>query len=83
MLLLVSLIASTLIAQDAQITSLIHRHNAHAFVYVLGGSVVMQVKGWKEVRCRPPSQALYARGVDILACDIWRPSCCTQTSSLL
>jgi len=27
----------------------IHRHNAHAFVYVLEGSIVMQVKGGKEV----------------------------------
>src|SRR5258706_4317928 len=27
----------------------IHRHNAHAFVYVLEGSVVMQLKGGKEV----------------------------------
>src|SRR3984885_6780502 len=27
----------------------IHRHNAHAFLYVLEGSVVMQVKGGKEV----------------------------------
>jgi quercetin dioxygenase-like cupin family protein len=27
----------------------IHRHNAHAFVYVLEGTVVMQVKGGKEV----------------------------------
>jgi quercetin dioxygenase-like cupin family protein len=26
-----------------------HRHNAHAFVYVLEGSVVMQLKGGKEV----------------------------------
>jgi len=26
-------------------TDPIHRHNAHAFVYVLEGSVVMQVKG--------------------------------------
>jgi quercetin dioxygenase-like cupin family protein len=26
-----------------------HRHNAHTFVYVLQGSVVMQVKGGKEV----------------------------------
>src|SRR5262245_41124058 len=26
-----------------------HRHNAHAMVYVLEGSVVMQVKGGKEV----------------------------------
>jgi uncharacterized cupin superfamily protein len=27
----------------------IHRHNAHAFAYVLEGSVVMQVKGGKGV----------------------------------
>ena len=27
----------------------VHRHNAHAFVYVLEGSIVMQVKGGKEV----------------------------------
>ncbi len=27
----------------------VHRHNAQAFVYVLEGSVVMQVKGGKEV----------------------------------
>jgi quercetin dioxygenase-like cupin family protein len=27
----------------------IHRHNAHAFVYVLEGSIVMQVKGGKPV----------------------------------
>ena len=72
MLMLASLVAGTLIAQDAQVTPLmskdladfpgreglmitvvyppgasdpIHRHNAHAFVYVLEGSVVMQLKG--------------------------------------
>lgn len=27
----------------------IHRHNAHAFLYVLEGSIVMRVKGGKEV----------------------------------
>ena len=27
----------------------IHRHNAHAFVYVLEGSIVMQLKGGKQV----------------------------------
>jgi quercetin dioxygenase-like cupin family protein len=27
----------------------VHRHNAHAFLYVLEGSVVMQVKGGKEI----------------------------------
>jgi quercetin dioxygenase-like cupin family protein len=31
----------------------IHRHNAHAFVYVLEGSVVMQVKGGKQVTLTP------------------------------
>ena len=31
----------------------IHRHNAHAFVYVLEGSIVMQVKGGKEVTLGP------------------------------
>jgi quercetin dioxygenase-like cupin family protein len=31
----------------------IHRHNAHAFVYVLEGSVVMQLKGGKEVTLTP------------------------------
>jgi quercetin dioxygenase-like cupin family protein len=27
----------------------VHRHNAHGFIYVLEGTVVMQVKGGKEV----------------------------------
>jgi quercetin dioxygenase-like cupin family protein len=27
----------------------VHRHNAHAFIYVLEGSVVMQLKGGKQV----------------------------------
>jgi len=27
----------------------VHRHNAHAFLYVLEGSIVMQLKGQKEV----------------------------------
>ena len=31
----------------------IHRHNASAFVYVLEGSIVMQVKGGKQVTLRP------------------------------
>src|SRR5262245_43320180 len=30
-------------------SSVVHRHNAHAFVYVLEGSVVMQLKGGQEV----------------------------------
>ena len=31
----------------------VHRHNAHVFVYVLEGTVVMQVKGGKELTLRP------------------------------
>jgi quercetin dioxygenase-like cupin family protein len=31
----------------------IHRHNADAFVYVLEGSVIMQVRGGKEVTLTP------------------------------
>ena len=80
MLLLASLIASTLIAQDAQVTPLmskdladfpgkeglmitvvyppgssdpIRRHNAHAFAYVLEGSIVMQVRGGKQTTLTP------------------------------
>ena len=34
-------------------SSPVHRHNAHAVVYVLEGSVVMQVKGGKEVTLTP------------------------------
>ncbi len=30
-------------------TDPIHRHNAHGFIYVLEGSIVMQVRGGKEV----------------------------------
>lgn len=31
----------------------LHRHNAHAFIYVLEGSIVMQVKGGKKVTLTP------------------------------
>lgn len=31
----------------------VHRHDAHAFLYVLEGTIVMQVKGGKEVTLRP------------------------------
>jgi len=34
-------------------TDPIHRHNAHAFIYVLEGSIVMQVKGGKETTLTP------------------------------
>lgn len=42
----------------------IHRHNAHAFVYVLEGSVIMQVKGGKEVTLTP-GQTFYEGPNDI------------------
>jgi quercetin dioxygenase-like cupin family protein len=77
---LLSLIGGTVMAQEAKVTPLmskdlkdfagkegllitvhyppvstdpIHRHNAHAFVYVLEGSIVMQLKGGKEVTLKP------------------------------
>jgi quercetin dioxygenase-like cupin family protein len=85
------LIASPLLAQDAQVTPLmskdlaefpgkeglmitvvyppgasdpIHRHNAHAFVYVLEGTVVMQLKDGKEVTLTP-GQTFYEGPKDI------------------
>jgi quercetin dioxygenase-like cupin family protein len=42
----------------------IHRHNAHAFVYVLEGSIVMQVKGGKQVTLTP-GQTFYEGPGDI------------------
>jgi quercetin dioxygenase-like cupin family protein len=42
----------------------IHRHNAHAFVYVLEGSIVMQVKSGKEVTLTP-GQTFYEGPNDI------------------
>ncbi len=42
----------------------IHRHNAQAFVYVLDGSVVMQVKGGKQVTLTP-GQTFYEGTDDI------------------
>jgi len=90
-----SLISSTLMAQEPKVTSLmskdlkefpgkellmitvehapggsspIHRHNAHAMVYVLEGSVVMQVKGGKEVTLTP-GQTFYEGPDDIHVVD--------------
>jgi len=42
----------------------IHRHNAHAFVYVLGGEIVMQVRGGKEVTLTP-GQTFYEGPDDV------------------
>ncbi|MCV9966731.1 cupin domain-containing protein [Pararhizobium sp. BT-229] len=45
-------------------SSPIHRHDAHAFVYVLEGSIVMQVKGDKEVTVGP-GETYYENPSDI------------------
>ena len=42
----------------------IHRHNAHAFVYVLEGSVVMQLQGGKEITLTP-GQTFYEGPNDV------------------
>lgn len=42
----------------------VHRHNAHAFVYVLEGSVVMQVRGGEQVTLTP-GQTFYEGPDDI------------------
>ena len=88
---LLSLITGTLMAQEAKVKPLmskdlkdfpgkealmitveyppgttdpIHRHNAHAFVYVLEGSIVMQLKGGKEVTLTP-GQTFYEGPDDV------------------
>jgi quercetin dioxygenase-like cupin family protein len=38
----------------------VHRHNAHGFIYVLEGSIVMQVKGGKEVTLTPGKASMKA-----------------------
>jgi quercetin dioxygenase-like cupin family protein len=42
----------------------VHRHNAHGFIYVLEGSVVMQVKSGKEVTLTP-GQSFYEGPNDV------------------
>ena len=91
MVVLISLIAGPLMAQEGKVTSLVtkdltefsgkegsmitveyapggsdpvHRHDAHAFVYVLEGSIVMQVKGGKEVTLTP-GQTFYEGPKDV------------------
>ena len=48
-------------------SSAIHRHNAHAFVYVLEGSVMMQLKGGQQVTLTP-GQTFY-EGPDVHVVD--------------
>ncbi len=38
----------------------VHRHDAHGFIYVLEGTVVMQVRGGKE--CDPDARTDFLRG---------------------
>ena len=91
MVVLLSLMPGTVMAQEVKVTSLmskvmtdvsgkeglmitveyppggsdpIHRHNAHAFLYVLEGSVVMQVKGGKQVTLTP-GQTFYEGSNDV------------------
>ena len=45
-------------------TDEIHRHNSYAFVYVLEGSVVMQVRGGREVTLTP-GQTFYEGPDDV------------------
>ena len=49
-------------------SSPIHRHNAHAIVYVLEGSVVLQVKGGKQVTLTP-GQTFYEGPDDVHVVD--------------
>ena len=42
----------------------IHRHSAHGFIYVLEGSIVMQVRGGKEVTLTP-GQTFYEGPEDV------------------
>ena len=90
-----SLIAGTVMAQEAKVTSLMskdlkdfpgkellmimvehvpggsnpaHRHNAHAMLYVLEGSVVMQLKGGQQVTLTP-GQSFYEGPDDVHVVD--------------
>ena len=58
----------------------IHRHNAQAFVYVLEGSVVMQLKGEQEVTLTP-GQTFYEGPDDVHVVD--RNASSTQPAKFL
>jgi quercetin dioxygenase-like cupin family protein len=61
-------------------SSAIHRHNAHAFVYVLEGSVVMQLKGGQQVTLAP-GQSFYEGPADVHVVD--RNASATQPAKFL
>ena len=58
----------------------VHRHNAHGFIYVLEGSVVMQVKGGKETTLTP-GQTFYEGPDDVHV--VGRNASSTQPAKLL
>jgi len=57
-----------------------HRHNAHGFIYVLEGSVVMQVKGGKQVTLTS-GQTFYEGPDDVHV--VGRNASSTQAAKLL
>jgi quercetin dioxygenase-like cupin family protein len=57
-----------------------HRHDAHTFVYVLEGSIVMQVKGGEEVTLIP-GQTFYETPSDIHS--VSRNASATDTAKFL
>jgi quercetin dioxygenase-like cupin family protein len=57
-----------------------HRHNAHTFVYVLEGSIVMQVEGGKETTLGP-GQTFYESPADIHS--VSRNASATQPAKFL
>src|SRR5262249_50008843 len=61
-------------------SSAIHRHNAHAFVYVLEGSIVMQLKGGQQVTLTP-GQSFYEGPDDVHVVD--RNASATQPAKFL
>ena len=61
-------------------TDPIHRHNAHGFIYVLEGSVVMQVKGGKQMTLTS-GQTFYEGPDDVHV--VGRNASSTQPAKLL
>ncbi len=57
-----------------------HRHNANTFVYVLEGSIVMQVEGGKEVTLGP-GQTFYESPADVHS--VSRNASATQAAKFL
>ena len=58
----------------------IHRHNAHVFVYMLEGAVVMQLKGGQQVTLTP-GQSFYEGPDDVHVVD--RNASSTQPAKFL